>query len=365
MAPKAPSFDDDSVVLSDVRKAGANGDVAQQSSMPHGKPQSTDKSKILMASTSQSKQRSSSRDENGQRQRSSSLLPWLGAAVWPLMLFVPLMLAYSPYSYDVLFPEEWYLFDGKSTEERPKPLGLCLGIIAVGIGQIFVLCYFYLHSHGCLLATPNASIVEGKTPSPIQRKGAPKYDFMEGVQVHLSQPEGFVLLATYLSVTWMCHWMPAEYYSFEGGIQWGRLALCLISQDGIQYLMHLCEHNVSAKFYQLSHKPHHKFTNPRLFDAFNGSVLDTILMILIPLYSTALLVHCNVWTCKCLARKIASETQEIDFNILCSLSCLVLICLSTTFSYTVQTWPLVPCTPTGSHSFTRNFHCRGTKPSDD
>lgn len=60
--------------------------------------------------------------------------------------------------------------------------------------------------------------------------------------------------------------------------------------------MHRLEHDVSPAFYKWSHKPHHRFTNPRLFDAFNGSLLDTVCMILIPLYITANLVHCNVWT---------------------------------------------------------------------
>lgn len=44
------------------------------------------------------------------------------------------------------------------------------------------------------------------------------------------------------------------------------------------------------------HKPHHRFTNPRLFDAFNGSLADTFLMILVPLYVTANVISCNVWT---------------------------------------------------------------------
>lgn len=49
-------------------------------------------------------------------------------------------------------------------------------------------------------------------------------------------------------------------------------------------------------FYQNTHKPHHRFTNPRLFDAFNGSLGDTVFMILLPLYATANIIHCNVWS---------------------------------------------------------------------
>ena len=48
--------------------------------------------------------------------------------------------------------------------------------------------------------------------------------------------------------------------------------------------------------YQQSHKPHHFITNPRLFDAFNGSVTDTVCMILIPLLICAGIVPANVWS---------------------------------------------------------------------
>ena len=44
-----------------------------------------------------------------------------------------------------------------------------------------------------------------------------------------------------------------------------------------------------------SHKPHHRFVNPRLFDAFDGSVPDTFCMILVPLAITAQLLPANVW----------------------------------------------------------------------
>ena len=218
----------------------------------------------------------------------AGMLPWTGVLVWPLMLTLPLALT-GPFSYDSLFPLEWYEYNVANRDEWPKPLGLSLGILAVAIGQVFVILYFFLHKYGYLSF--------GAEPTSIQTKGSPEYEFTEGVATHLAQPEGFVLLATYLSVTWMFHLMPNSYYSFEGGIQWKEVALCLILQDCIQYAMHRLEHVVSPAFYQKSHKPHHRFTNPRMFDAFNGSPTDTICMILIPLYITANLVRtCNVWT---------------------------------------------------------------------
>ena len=207
--------------------------------------------------------------------------------LWPLLLTIPLLLTspWSPTSFRVLFPVDWYHDDGSS----PKPLGLFLGILAVAVGQLFVLLYFYFHK--------NAYLSGGLIPTAIQTKGAPVYEYREGVFTHLSQPEGFVLLGGYLASTWMMGWMPSSYYTFEGTIQWKETIMCLVLQDGIQFVMHRCEHSVSPWLYQKSHKPHHRFTNPRLFDAFSGSMMDTICMILIPLIITAHLVRtCNVWT---------------------------------------------------------------------
>ena len=224
--------------------------------------------------------------------KSFPFIPWLGALVWPLMFTLPLILSTSssPFHYSRVFPEEWYSYHPDGKDAFPKPLGLTLGILAVAIGQFWVLVFFYLFKFGYLSA-------DGKEPQSIQTKGARQYTFWEGVRTHLAQPEGFVLLIGYLSSTWMFHLMPRSYYSFEGGIQWKETFMCLVIQDAIQYLMHYLEHVVSPAFYQLSHKPHHRFTNPRLFDAFNGSLPDTICMITIPLFCTAHLVRtCNVWT---------------------------------------------------------------------
>eukprot|EP00549_Striatella_unipunctata_P009348 CAMPEP_0118709896 /NCGR_PEP_ID=MMETSP0800-20121206/22983_1 /TAXON_ID=210618 ORGANISM="Striatella unipunctata, Strain CCMP2910" /NCGR_SAMPLE_ID=MMETSP0800 /ASSEMBLY_ACC=CAM_ASM_000638 /LENGTH=231 /DNA_ID=CAMNT_0006613823 /DNA_START=1195 /DNA_END=1890 /DNA_ORIENTATION=+ len=131
----------------------------------------------------------------------------------------------------------------------------------------------------------------------VQTKGARPYNIAEGILTHLSQPEGFLLLGAYLSITWMYNLMPSSYYSFDGGIQWHLVFSCLVIQDALQYVAHRLEHSVSPAFYKASHKPHHIFTNPRLFDAFNGSVADTVCMILIPLFITGHCVRkCNVWT---------------------------------------------------------------------
>lgn len=237
--------------------------------------------------------------------RTPNMLSWASAVVWPLMSILPILLSTEelPTHYSNVFPEEWYKVDMErdivhddgtvETEHinNPKPLGLILGILAVFIGHVFLVPIFYIYRQGYLSS-------DGKTkPQSIQSSGARNYHFGEGLQTHLSQPEGFVLLGLYLSFTWMFNLMPQSYYSFEGTIQWDRVFLCLAAQDGLQYAMHRLEHRVSPEFYKLSHKPHHRFTNPRLFDAFNGSIPDTVLMILLPLFATANIVRdCNVWT---------------------------------------------------------------------
>lgn len=219
---------------------------------------------------------------------SFKVLPWASALVWPLMLTVPLVLSTpsSPWHYRVVFKPEWYEYDPTDSTQTPKPLGLLLGILAVAVGQVFVWIVFYAFKFCC-----------EKEPLPVQAKGARPYDFWEGLWTHIGQPEGFVLLSLYLTVTWMFKLMPNSYYSFEGTIQYRETFACLVIQDGFQFVMHYLEHVVSPKFYQWSHKPHHRFTNPRLFDAFNGSLPDTLCMINIPLVLTANVVRtANVWT---------------------------------------------------------------------
>ena len=169
----------------------------------------------------------------------------------------------------------------------PSPLGLSLGLGAVAVGQVFVLAYQWLRWNG--------SEATGRL-EPVQPNEYRTYAYGEAAAEHLSQPEGFALIGGYLVVTWMLKLMPDSYYSFEGGIEWGKVAACLLIQDLLQYGMHRAEHRVSKAFYRASHEPHHRFTNPRLFDAFNGSFCDTLFMIVIPLFITKSLVHCNVWS---------------------------------------------------------------------
>lgn len=222
-------------------------------------------------------------------------LQLLSLFVWPAIIIVPLFLTtgnlyeslFSPTLY-VTEPTQYlsiYNYGSSITFKWPSPLGLSLGLLAVVIGQIFTLLYFYIWTKGQL-----------GDLTPIEKEGAPSYSFFEGMQTHLAQPEGFVMLGGYLIISWMFGLMPSSYYSFSGGINWLHVIAQLLVQDLVQYLMHLFEHNFDKRLYRWSHKPHHRFTNPKLFDAFNGSPGDTFLMILIPLMVTARIVPANVWS---------------------------------------------------------------------
>lgn len=261
----------------------------------------------------------------------SHLLPYIMILIWPCMMALPLLLTiqHSPLHYSTIFPLHWYDTTMTNTatiytKQQPKPLGLLLGILAVAIGQVFVWIFFYLYKYGYLSSvsssslstkneistsngnssatsiTNNTSKSMSKEPTSIQTKGSPQYEYVEGIRTHIFQPEGFAVLTAYLGITWMYNLMPNSYYQFttnNGNIQYKELLLSLIVQDGIQYVMHRLEHDASPMIYKFSHKPHHKFLNPRLFDAFNGSLMDTICMIIVPLYITANIVRtCNVWT---------------------------------------------------------------------
>lgn len=206
-------------------------------------------------------------------------LSWL---IWPGIVSLPLVLTANDL-YASIFPEEWCSYAGK--QETPSPLGLSLGISAVIVGQVATIMYHWLHVSGSFGPL-----------KPVQKGSPINYHFWQETFGHLSQPEGFVMLGGYLTGYWMLNLMPNSYYSFQGGVDWVAVGLQLLCQDVIQFAMHYGEHKVSAAIYRSSHKPHHRFTNPKFFDAFNGSATDTFLMILVPLLVTSRVIHCNVWT---------------------------------------------------------------------
>ena len=129
--------------------------------------------------------------------------------------------------------------------DYPSPVGLCLGLLCVAVLQVVVIVYHYIHTFYC-------------SPTPIQ-KVLPDRDFKRDVIGHFSRPEGFLLLGSYLTLTWMFRLLPDSYYSFEGGVNWFHVFCQLLLIDFFQTMMHLAEHKVSAAFYRKSHKPHHRY----------------------------------------------------------------------------------------------------------
>jgi sterol desaturase/sphingolipid hydroxylase (fatty acid hydroxylase superfamily) len=63
-------------------------------------------------------------------------------------------------------------------------------------------------------------------------------------------------------------------------------SLQLLAVDFLQWGAHRLEH-VIKPLYMRAHVPHHKWRSPSLFEAFEGSMTDTIVMIVIPLFLSA------------------------------------------------------------------------------
>lgn len=165
----------------------------------------------------------------------------------------------------------------------PSPVGLTLGILTALAFQVLVIAYHYVRLRWCQTRRIQ------KDPRP--------YAFLEGMRSHLANPGGIVMMVAYLCAYWMFDLMPCSYYSFEGGVRWWMVGAQIVSQDLLMFLFHYFEHKgpLGPDFYKASHKPHHRFVNPRLFDAFDGSVPDTFCMILMPLVITSRLLTANVW----------------------------------------------------------------------
>jgi len=145
--------------------------------------------------------------------------------------------------------------------------GLLWGIGSVILGQFALIGYIWWYYH-----PPR------------------KYDFAHAVMSHLSQTEGILLLGIYLSVSWYGGWLPSSYYVRDGSIQWTLVGSQLIVQDAGQYVMHRIEHYWKP-LYRIGHQYHHKYIHPQWFNAFDGSVIDTCFMVLVPLVITSQVVR--------------------------------------------------------------------------
>jgi len=248
--------------------------------------------------------------------------------VWTSICALPLVLT-SGNLYERVVPAEWYSLDathGENGHKTIKPLGLALGILAVVVGQIFTVSYHYAMvntwlgtklsnamrlekvqldkcsssskdvDYGAKKSAESGSFSTAPTVDDPDQPLKADYNYWCALRRHLSQPEGFALIGGYLIGTWMLGLMPQSYYRFEGGINFWHVLAQLLLQDALQYAMHIGEHFVSSWVYRKTHKPHHKHTNPIFYNAFDGSLGDTTLMIIIPFACVARIVPANVWS---------------------------------------------------------------------
>jgi hypothetical protein len=166
------------------------------------------------------------------------------------------------------------------------PVGLCWGLGLTGVGQVVVVFYHFLR-RSC-----------GLFPARLhQPKRPPKHDSFAWQTVgHFAKPSAFALMGLYLSATYLLGWMPPSYYDLHAPVAFPHVLLQLVVVDVFTVINHVAEHSVS-ELYVASHKPHHRFVSPQLFDAFDGTIADTALLILLPLFCTMrLLPMVHTWS---------------------------------------------------------------------
>ena len=173
-----------------------------------------------------------------------------------------------------------------------SPIGLLIGLISVlTVHFTLVLPYYY-----CLRT--------GFIRRPLLQTGTKTYEntFLHDVRKHLLNPEGLMLLGGYLSITWIFGLMPQSYYVvWDSKTSFLDILLQLMINDLYQTIAHMAEHKFRT-VYRYAHELHHRHKSPMLLDAFDGHLMDTILMILVPLYSTSLTLayifqrHISLWS---------------------------------------------------------------------
>jgi sterol desaturase/sphingolipid hydroxylase (fatty acid hydroxylase superfamily) len=168
-----------------------------------------------------------------------------------------------------------------------EPWGLCAGLGAVAIGQLLIILY---HVRRRSDPTMRPATIQGKQPA---------FGLAADLRMHFGAPESILMLAGYLACAWFgyiplpygLNQLPRSYFDWHAPLSPLNVLLQLLVVDLLMFCMHRLEHDVSAAYYRHSHKPHHKFVNPQIFNAFNGSTTDTLTMILVPLHGTCQLLR--------------------------------------------------------------------------
>lgn len=166
-------------------------------------------------------------------------------------------------------------YDNATAESN---IGLLWGLTFAGIGQVCVLSFHYLRRE-LGWCRPNQRLQPRKPYDSSE-------SFLSQTYRHVAKPSSLVMIASYLVLTWVLKLMPASYYNEVDGVDWFHVVMQLAVVDVFTYINHRAEH-VLAPLYIASHKAHHRFTNPNVFDAFDGSVADTAALILLPLFATS------------------------------------------------------------------------------
>ncbi|GAB5368781.1 hypothetical protein AAMO2058_001349300 [Amorphochlora amoebiformis] len=156
----------------------------------------------------------------------------------------------------------------------PDWWGLWLGIRGVLVGHVFVFSYHYVRKLYLFGKEKNIQKLE------------PDFNWAEELIGHATRPEAFFMLVPYLSITWMFKLMPESYYDLDTPSTPLKIFLQFAVYDFVTYCIHRAQHKIETIY--VTHKDHHAFINPHLFNAYSGSLQDTALLILIPLYTTVL-----------------------------------------------------------------------------
>lgn len=143
---------------------------------------------------------------------------------------------------------------------------LCLAaVLAVLVVQAFIICVY--------------GPMVGESPT------------MKDVASHFLSPSGAPLVLSYIVVYFLSGKMKPSYYE-ESSFDPRNVFLQLYVVDFFMFCAHYASHNkpFGSAVYKLTHAPHHIHKNPRMTDAFDGSLGDTTCMIVFPLFLTSRII---------------------------------------------------------------------------
>ena len=121
-----------------------------------------------------------------------------------------------------------------------------------------------------------------------------KIDIQEIIK-HILNPSGAPFALLYIVMYYLSGKMPAYYYNKNLHIDPLNILLKIYVVDFFMFIIHMSLHMrwFGNYLYIKSHAPHHKHTKPVMTNAFDGSYIDTLMMIIVPLYITSKIVHLN------------------------------------------------------------------------